>query len=115
MITRSVTLLALADLPQERGMHWRGHGLDLAVFRVGDEAFAIADSCPHQGASLANGRLQGHAVVCPVHGLQFDVRTGCSLVSRNLRSKHYPLQVVDGLVVLDLDETQIKRKEVGGA
>lgn len=101
-MSQTVTLMALADVPHDRGKHWRGHGLDLAVFRVGEEVFAIADSCPHQGASLSNGKLQGHMVACPAHGLKFDVRTGCSQVSPDLRNRHFPVRVVDGDVVLEL-------------
>ena len=101
-----VTLMPLADVPLERGVHWRGQGLELAVFRVGEDVFAIADSCPHQGAALSNGKLQGYLVACPAHGLKFDVRTGCSQVSPDLRNKHYPVHVVDGQVVLDLDAIQ---------
>ena len=31
---------------------------------------------PHRGGPLANGRLDGHVVVCRWHGWTFDVRTG---------------------------------------
>ena len=70
-------LARLSDIPLDRGLsvaHGEGR---IALFRIGDCVHAIADSCPHSGASLANGRLEGVYVRCPAHGLQFDVRTGC--------------------------------------
>lgn len=101
-MARTLTLMPLADIPTDRGRHCKVEGQDLAVFRVGDEVYAIADSCPHQGASLANGKLQGYLVSCPAHGLKFDVRTGCSTVSGALRNSPHPLRIVDRQVVLDL-------------
>lgn len=56
-MAQTVTLMALADMPQERDVHWRGHGLELAVFRVGEDTFAMADSCPHQGAEVTREEI----------------------------------------------------------
>lgn len=103
-MARTISLLPLSDVPHGRGLHRRVDGLDLAVFRVGDAVYALEDRCPHQGASMANGKLQGCVVSCPAHGLKFDVRTGCSTVSPELRTRHYPLRVVNGVVVLECDD-----------
>ena len=51
-------------------------GQDVAVFEVGEELFAIDDSCPHAGASLCTGRLNQHEVQCRAHGLRFRLRDG---------------------------------------
>lgn len=48
----------------------------LAVYRVGEEYYCTADTCTHGQASLADGDLEGHTVVCPFHGGTFDVRSG---------------------------------------
>jgi nitrite reductase/ring-hydroxylating ferredoxin subunit len=47
-----------------------------AVYHVGNGLFACADRCPHAGAVLSEGELEGSVVTCPRHGSQFDVRTG---------------------------------------
>lgn len=102
-MARDVVVTQLWKVPETRGLHCKVEGLELAVFRVGGEVFAIADSCPHSGAPLSNGRIEGHVVACPAHGLKFDVRTGCSLASAELRNKSYPVRVLHGNVVLDFD------------
>ncbi len=51
-------------------------GGSIAVFRLGERLCAIRDECPHAGASLADGVLDGSVITCPRHGSQFDVRTG---------------------------------------
>ena len=50
---------------------------EIALFRVQGTVHAIADSCPHNGASLATGQLEGTTIKCRAHGLRFDITTGC--------------------------------------
>lgn len=98
-----IALIALDALPQGRGRRVCTAGLDLAVFKVGDAVFAVDDSCPHQGASLSNGKLQGSRVTCPAHGLKFDLDPGCPAGAAMLQVKKYAVRVVDGMVMLDLE------------
>jgi nitrite reductase/ring-hydroxylating ferredoxin subunit len=49
---------------------------EVVVARVGDGYCAVDGKCPHMGGNLGRGRLEGGAVVCPVHGSRFDLRTG---------------------------------------
>ncbi len=51
-------------------------GLFVAVFRVGDQYFAIEDICTHDDGPLGDGEIDGHEVECPRHGGRFDIRTG---------------------------------------
>lgn len=51
-------------------------GIPVAVFNLNGEFFAIEDACTHDGAELANGRLDGDEIICPRHGARFCIRTG---------------------------------------
>lgn len=52
----------------------------VAVCRVGESFFAVDNVCPHAGGPLADGDLEGHELLCPLHGWSFDLRTGaCSV------------------------------------
>lgn len=51
-------------------------GGSIVVLRIGARLHAIRDECPHAGASLADGTLEGTIITCPRHGSQFDVTTG---------------------------------------
>ena len=55
----------LVSLPPGTGKAFTVAGLNLAFFNVGGRVFAIDDLCPHRGASLAEGSLNGTPVVCP--------------------------------------------------
>jgi len=38
--------------------------------------YAVAERCTHAAFSLAEGRLEGAHLECPLHGALFDVRDG---------------------------------------
>ena len=71
-------------------------GKSLALFNVEGDLFAIDDSCPHQGASLCGGRLEGWVIQCCAHGLRFDLRSGYLLNSTQLKVANYPVEIIDG-------------------
>lgn len=71
-------------------------GKSLALFNVEGDLFAIDDGCPHQGASLCGGRLEGRVIQCGAHGLRFDLRSGYLLNSTQLKVASYPVEFVDG-------------------
>ncbi len=68
----------------------------LALFNVDGQLFAIDDSCPHQGASLCGGRLEGRVIQCCAHGLRFDLRSGYLLNSKLVKVTNYPVENIDG-------------------
>jgi 3-phenylpropionate/trans-cinnamate dioxygenase ferredoxin subunit len=54
-------------------------GTAVCVARVGNEVFAIADTCSHSEASLSEGEITGTKIECWLHGAEFDLRTGEAL------------------------------------
>lgn len=51
-------------------------GTQVCVTRIGDEVFAIADTCSHSEASLSEGDVTNFKIECWLHGAEFDLRTG---------------------------------------
>ncbi len=51
-------------------------GRTLAVFRVGEQYFALDDICSHEYSRLSEGEILDGEVYCPKHGSRFDLRTG---------------------------------------
>jgi 3-phenylpropionate/trans-cinnamate dioxygenase ferredoxin subunit len=54
-------------------------GMSIAIANVGGKLYAFEDSCPHMGARLSNGKLEGSIITCPEHSSKFDVTTGMAL------------------------------------
>jgi len=48
----------------------------VAVYHFSGKVYAAADVCPHAGARLSEGAIEDTIITCPLHGSQFDVRTG---------------------------------------
>ena len=75
-MSRWIPVAEVDALPPGQGKTVRAGGFVLALFRIGDEWFALDDACPHQGASLGEGLLHQGRVICPWHSWVFDVRHG---------------------------------------
>src|SRR5437764_2955 len=65
-----------AGIPAGRGCLVEAGPLTLAVFNGGSGRFyAVSALCPHEEGPLADGWIEGDAVVCPWHGFDFDLAT----------------------------------------
>ena len=53
--------------------------IDIAIFNIDGEYFAIQDTCTHDGGCLTGGQVDGSVITCPRHGAQFDIKTGKAL------------------------------------
>ncbi|NOQ36753.1 MAG: Rieske 2Fe-2S domain-containing protein [Methylococcaceae bacterium] len=51
-------------------------GVDVAIFKINGQFYAIEDVCTHDGAEIASGELDGDEIICPRHGARFCVKTG---------------------------------------
>ncbi|WP_145269392.1 Rieske 2Fe-2S domain-containing protein [Planctomycetes bacterium SV_7m_r] len=67
----------VSDFEIGRGRAVVVDGRMVAVFRQEDGSWdAIDDLCPHMGASLAEGHVEGKTVTCPWHAWRFCVNDG---------------------------------------
>jgi len=48
----------------------------VALCRVENSFYAVADLCTHDGGPLGEGELVDHQIECPRHGARFDIETG---------------------------------------
>jgi nitrite reductase (NADH) small subunit len=77
-------------------------GKIIAVYRVGDDYFAMDGICPHAGGPLGAGSLDGCVVTCPWHGWQFDVTTGAHCLSDRIRQTTYPVRIEGDDICVEL-------------
>ncbi len=68
-------LAALTDAPTRVD----ANGTPVLVYQDGDDVWAIAATCPHRGAPLEEGKVEGDVVICPWHGSRFCLRDGSLL------------------------------------
>jgi nitrite reductase/ring-hydroxylating ferredoxin subunit len=96
-----VKVLDEAALPAGPGVLVRVDGRDVAVFRRGADILAIGNECPHQGGSLCDGWAEGDIVVCPLHGWEFDMRTGACMTVPGESVPRYTATVESGAIYLE--------------
>ncbi len=71
--------LAFDTLVEGKPVAVEVNGTQVCVAKVGDEVFAVADTCTHSEASLSEGEITGSKIECWLHGAEFDLRTGEAL------------------------------------
>ncbi len=69
---------AVVEVPRGTARPVRLLGQDFVLFRTDDDTWGLLDEhCPHRGASLAQGLVDGRALRCPYHGWAFAADGGC--------------------------------------
>ena len=72
----------------------------IALLNVDGRMYALDDAWAHQGSSLAEGKLDGKGVTCRSHGWRYDVTTGFLTTVPDCGVKSYPVQVVEGKIMV---------------
>jgi len=78
-----------ADIPEGSAKLVRVQGEEIAVFKQDGKLCAIQNACPHEGGQLSKGWIEGEAVVCPLHGYKFDLKTGICSSDPHLKAKTF--------------------------
>ncbi|MCY4318028.1 MAG: Rieske 2Fe-2S domain-containing protein [Alphaproteobacteria bacterium] len=98
-------------------------GMEVGVFRLEDGFHAWRNDCPHQGGPVCQGRIYRRVletldtgrrslgrrydeerinIVCPWHGLEYDIRTGRHPGNEGLALESVAVQVQGGEVYVSL-------------
>ena len=100
---RWTDVAALDALWDGAGLAVDAAGRDLALFRLGDEVFALDNLCTHGHARLCDGFVEDGQVECPLHQGRFDLRSGaaaCEPVTDTVRT--WPVRIEGGRVFVQL-------------
>src|SRR5437899_9705252 len=101
-LTRFVKVAEKSDLREGFSKVVSVEGRSIALFRVKDEYFALANVCLHRGGPVGEGNLSGSVVTCTWHGWKFDVRTGSFTVILTMKVTIYKVREQDGSVMVEI-------------
>ena len=96
-----ISLGAVADVPEGRGLTVRREGKAFAVFKLDGEIHVLNGECPHRGAALAEGCVENGRVFCPLHGWEFELRSGECVTNPAKPVRSYLVTIADGQVWVD--------------
>jgi nitrite reductase (NADH) small subunit len=102
--THEVDAVAFDELIEGRGRCVDLDQYSLALFRRGDEVFALENACPHRGGPLCEGDVQEGVVYCPLHAWGFDLRSGRAVNVRWEGARVFPVRVQAGRVLVVLPD-----------
>jgi 3-phenylpropionate/trans-cinnamate dioxygenase ferredoxin component len=71
-----VRVAAVGDIKPGKAIRVEIDDEPIAIFNVDGALYAIGDTCSHAEASLSEGDIYGDCVECPLHGAEFDLKTG---------------------------------------
>ena len=78
----------------------------IAVVRLGDDVYAIGDTCSHADISLSDGEVLADncEIECWKHGSRFSLKTGVpQTLPATVPVPGYVARVVDGMVEIDTE------------
>ena len=96
----------LADLAPGSATRFDIDGRAVAVIRIGDDVYAIGDTCSHGAVSLSEGevRCESKEIECWKHGSLFSLETGEAITLPATRPVPvYVVRVVDEMVYIDIE------------
>ncbi len=72
-----VEVCKISELKEGQGKRFIVNEVDIAVFKVDGNIYAVSNICPHQHTALIyDGIIEKDCVSCPVHGWTFNLQTG---------------------------------------
>lgn len=77
----------------------------IALFNYEGEYYALDDMCSHAEASLSEGDVYDCKVECPLHGAEFDLKTGDAVTLPATKPVNkYIVNVEDDYIFLEMKQ-----------
>lgn len=109
---------SVAEFPPGTHRVVKIRNLEVGIFNVAGQFYALPNVCTHQFGPLCAGTVngttacgpetgwrfawvrEGEILTCPWHGLEFDLTTGRCLANPKVRVRQYPVTVEGDVVRL---------------
>jgi nitrite reductase/ring-hydroxylating ferredoxin subunit len=82
---------------------FRAGDMAILLLKINGQFHAYQGHCPHQGAALAEGELDGGLITCAAHRWQFNATNGLGVNPRSARLKCFPVHVVERKVWIEVE------------
>ena len=98
-----IAVAAADEVPEDEGLGKIAGGHKIALFRLGEEIYALDDVCSHEYSLLSEGEVWDDDVYCEKHGSRFNIKTGAvqGLPATKPVNTH-PVKIEDGTIYVEL-------------
>jgi 3-phenylpropionate/trans-cinnamate dioxygenase ferredoxin subunit len=96
----------LDELPPNSAKPFVVDGVRVAVVRIGDDVYAVGDTCSHADLSLSEGEVlaEERTIECWRHGSRFDLITGEPItLPATVPIPVFAARVVDGNIEVEVE------------
>jgi len=85
----------VTKLIENEGQHFKINDIDIALYKVNGEIYALNNICPHQHANIMHdGFIEEGCVICPAHGWEFSLEDG-KMKEYGAKLDSYEVRIVD--------------------
>jgi nitrite reductase (NADH) small subunit len=95
-----VDVAAAADLGPGASLAVQVDGREVALWNVGGTYYALENYCPHQGAPLVDGWVDGTTVTCTWHAWCFNLTDGSMTLGAFAKADPYDVKVEAGRLLV---------------
>lgn len=75
---KPISIAKISQLVNKEPEHALVNGLDLVIVKFDDDISVLYGRCLHRGALMSDGHVDGHNLICGVHGWDYRVDSGVS-------------------------------------
>ena len=97
-----VTVARVGDVPAGGATQVDVGGRKVVLCEMEGEFFAVDAECPHRGGPLGVCPPENGKLICPMHGWEFEIRSGVCPTRPDRPAKVYPVRVVEGEIQVRL-------------
>jgi glutamate synthase domain-containing protein 2/nitrite reductase/ring-hydroxylating ferredoxin subunit len=97
-------ILKLNDIIEKSPQHALINEIDLVVIKYEGDYSVLYGRCLHRGALMADGHMDGHNLICGLHGWDYRYDTGVSEYNNEEVLEKFTAYIKDDSLCVDLDE-----------
>ncbi len=105
-----IQLIAVSAIPNGKAISIHDESVgDVAIFHHNGEYYVTSNICPHHHAAvLAQGFVEDGTVTCPLHGYEYELRSGTCLTGGADIKTFTPLIYEGYLYIEEIEQSQPK-------
>jgi len=106
-LTEFTKLCRFDELTEKQGKKYIVGEVEVAVFKIANEVFALNNICPHQHMSIIHdGFIEEDYVFCPAHCWEFNLKDG-KMKTGKKGLDPYEVKIIDGFVYAKVYEKKL--------
>jgi len=104
---KPVVIAQVSKLETKTPTHAMVNGLDLVIVKYENDISVLYGRCLHRGALMADGHIDGHNLICGVHGWDYRYDTGVSEYNNKEVLHKFTAQIKGDDLLVDEEEINL--------